>query len=84
LSKEEKPGHIGFITDEIKTAMKTVTCDPKDQPTCAIRANVTWVVDELNKSTPILKPLIDEGKLRVVGAYYNLETGKVEFLGEKR
>jgi carbonic anhydrase len=41
------------------------------------------VAQALRSSTPILKPKIDSGEVRVIGAYYNLDTGAVSFLDEK-
>ena len=46
----------------------------------AVRQNVRRVVNELrNESDPLLIALQRAGRLKVVGAYYNLETGFVEF-----
>lgn len=47
--------------------------------TQAVRANVRASVDHLMNGSDILKGLITEGALRVVGAEYSLETGRVEF-----
>jgi carbonic anhydrase len=46
----------------------------------AVRANVSASVNHLRSGSEILKRLIQEGNLLVVGAEYSLETGKVEFL----
>jgi carbonic anhydrase len=40
-------------------------------------------VQALRSSTPILKSKVDSGDVRVVGAYYSLDTGAVNFLEEK-
>jgi carbonic anhydrase len=45
-----------------------------------VRANVEMVVKQLRASTPILAPLVSRGKLKVVGAVYSLDTGKVAWL----
>jgi len=45
----------------------------------AVRANVRASVDHLRHGSPILERLIEEEGLRVIGAEYSLETGKVEF-----
>lgn len=45
----------------------------------AIKANVNSVVEQLQRS-PVLLKAINEGKLKVVGAYYTLRTGHVEIL----
>ncbi|HEY8650331.1 MAG TPA: carbonic anhydrase, partial [Chthoniobacterales bacterium] len=48
-----------------------------------VRANVKHVVQALRSSAPILKPKVDSGELKVVGAYYSLDTGSVAFLDAK-
>lgn len=45
----------------------------------AIKANVIAVVSNL-KQHPVLAKYIRDGKVDIIGAYYNLATGKVEIL----
>ncbi len=45
----------------------------------AVRDNVEYVARQL-EATPSLTPLIQEGKLVIVGGVYHLETGKVELV----
>ena len=47
----------------------------------AIRINVKMAVDHLRHGSPLLERLITREGLMVMGAEYDLETGKVEFLG---
>ena len=42
--------------------------------------NVAQTVQRIIDDSPLLKGLVDEGKLLVVGAMYDVATGKVEFL----
>lgn len=42
--------------------------------------NVAQTVQRILADSPLLKGLVDEGKLQVVGAMYDVATGKVEFL----
>jgi carbonic anhydrase len=46
----------------------------------AMRANVRNSVDHLRHGSAILEELVLKGRLRVVGAEYDLETGRVTFL----
>jgi len=46
----------------------------------SIRQNVIDVVTLLRADQPVLAPLVQSGKIRVVGACYNLDTGEVELL----
>ena len=43
----------------------------------AVVANVRFNVKRLQEATPILSDMVKAGKLRVVGAFYDLPTGKV-------
>lgn len=45
----------------------------------AIDLNVKTVVQEVSEKSPILKELIGQGKISVVGAKYELASGKVHF-----
>ena len=42
-------------------------------------ANVTMAVAEIREKSPILKEMEDSGQIKIIGAYYDLYTGKVEF-----
>jgi carbonic anhydrase len=44
------------------------------------RVNVQNTIDDLRKHSEILASLEKDGKIRIVGAIYHLDTGKVEFL----
>ena len=46
----------------------------------AIRANVRMSVSQLKHSSRSLEDLVDSGQLLIVGAEYNIDTGKVRFL----
>ena len=46
----------------------------------AIHYNVSHVVKQLRENCdPLFSEPLSEGKLKIVGAYYDLDTGKVEF-----
>ena len=53
---------------------------PGDAVDNAVRVNVTQVSAKLRASAPILAEMVSEHKLKVVGAYYDLENGKVTVL----
>ncbi len=68
-------GYIKFITDEIRTAIGEET-----DPYKAACLNVTRSRKLIEEG---LKEMIDRlGDISVVGAMYDIETGKVEFLPE--
>ena len=47
----------------------------------AVRAQISLVVEQLRRS-PILEKAVTAGTLKIVGAWYNLETGRVEITNE--
>ena len=80
IKNKPLPGHIEWLANVIRGSLVGSTCELKDQPTCAIKWNVAWVVKQLRQSAPVLAPLVQSGKLKVVGGYYDLQSGKVEIL----
>lgn len=44
------------------------------------KKNVEVAIEQIRAKSPILKDLLDEGKIEVYGAFYNLGTGKVDWL----
>ena len=67
---------IQDIANLIKPALKGIKGKNIES---AVKANVQWVVLQLKKD-PVVKKLMQEGKLDVVGGYYTLADGHVEFL----
>jgi len=76
----EVPGHIVTLINAIKPAATKVMGMPGDPVENAIRENVRMEVNELRQLEPVLAKRIKEGKIKIVGGVYNLETGKVEWL----
>jgi len=44
-----------------------------------ITNNVHKTVDDIRLQSPVMKTMEDEGKLKIIGAVYDMETGKVSF-----
>ncbi|MBN8246181.1 MAG: carbonic anhydrase [Verrucomicrobia bacterium] len=44
------------------------------------KRNITRTLEQIRAGSPMLRTLEDEGKIKIVGAYYNLHTGVVTFL----
>ncbi|MBL0388409.1 carbonic anhydrase [Tumebacillus sp. ITR2] len=82
LEKGTQPsGHIRSLVKRITPAVKTAQqSHPSDLVEASVRANVQRVVDEIKASHPQYAKRIHERKFRIVGARYDLETGKVELL----
>ena len=73
-------GHIGSIVKAITPALAKAKGLEGDLTDNTIRANVGLVVDQIRSSQPVLAGKSTEGKLKVVGAYYNIESGKVDLI----
>jgi carbonic anhydrase len=74
------PGHLPALVTALAPAVNAVQGAPGDLLTNAIRSNVTLNVEKLNAAAPILKSFVDDKKIRVVGAIYELKTGRVDLL----
>jgi carbonic anhydrase len=44
------------------------------------KENVKETIENIRKNSPILKEMEDKGEIKIAGAFYNIEDGKVEFL----
>ncbi len=73
------PGQIGSIIEAIKPAVERAKGQPGDELENAVKANVLLQMERL-KASPVIAELITEGKLIVVGGYYDLDTGEVSLV----
>jgi carbonic anhydrase len=72
------PGHIADLVTAMKPGIEAVVkAGGADLEQRAVVANVQANVKRLQTATPILADMVSSGKLKVVGAYYDLPTGKV-------
>jgi carbonic anhydrase len=79
----EAKGHLPALVDAIKPAVQAAAGLPGDRIENAVRINVENVVRQLRESKPILHELTLDGHLKVVGAVYSLETGRVTWLPDE-
>lgn len=73
------PGQIGSLLDAIKPAVESSKDQGGDRLENASKANVMLQAKRL-KASPVISKLIEEKKLKVVGGYYDLDTGAVNIL----
>jgi carbonic anhydrase len=73
------PGHIQSIVDALRPAYDVAIKQPGDLIDNMVRAQTKLTVRRL-RSDPLLQEFIHEGKLRVAGAYYSLDTGKASII----
>ena len=75
--KEPLPGSIGLLISRIRPAVLKAKGRPGDLLDNAIRANVEIGVRELRGLQPIVARALTRGRVKVVGALYDLRTGSV-------
>ncbi len=72
------PGHLPQLVDAITPAVRAARAKkPKNLLEGSIQENVRRNVSKLASSDPLIAPRVATGKVRVVGAEYELATGKV-------
>lgn len=79
---ENVPGHIVTLINEIKPAVAKCAHLPGNPVNNAVRQNVIDQVNNLRDLEPILHKKYINGEILIVGAVYDIHTGKVEFLNE--
>jgi carbonic anhydrase len=76
------PGHIVELINNIKPAVAKCAHLPGNPVNNAVRQNVIEQVNNLRDLEPILHRKYMDGEILIVGAVYEIHTGKVEFLPE--
>lgn len=82
-------GNLSEIVKEIKPAVdKTISLHPGEEVTSnnqelvdmVARTNVEMSLGYIRKNSPVLKEMEDKGEIKIVGAIYDVSTGRVSFL----
>lgn len=73
------PGRIGSLLEAIKPSVESSKEQSGDKLENACKANILAQVEEL-KSSSVLSELIKAEKLKIVGGYYDLDTGKISLV----
>jgi len=79
-------GNLTGLLTKIKPALDAVPADvqPRTSKNYAFvdqvsEANVRLVMQQIRERSPILRELLDQGQIGLVGGMYDLTTGKVQF-----
>ena len=80
VEAEDRRG-VGKLIEQVQVG--EVPTD-KAALTVGVRNNVDAAVTRLRKSSPTLNELARQGRIRIVGAVYSLESGQVEWLPAKK
>jgi carbonic anhydrase len=76
------PGHIVTLINAIKPAAELAKDRKGDHIENTVKVNVAMQVESLSKLEPVLSKRYTNKEIKIIGAVYDLETGKVEFLPE--
>ena len=82
------PGHnidslIAEITPAVERARQTQpNATGEEFLNIAVRENVYQQMFDLLKTSPLTATMVQNGQVKLIGAVYDISTGKVEFIGE--
>ncbi|MCC5652138.1 carbonic anhydrase [Nostoc sp. XA013] len=80
IKNEPLPGRIGLIIEGIKPSVERVKLRTGDIIQDAVIANIQYQTEKLQENSTILAKLLNEGKLKIVGACYDIDTGKINII----
>jgi carbonic anhydrase len=75
-------GHITELSNQIESAISENHSYPMDdlKADLTTKKSVNYTIQHIKARSKIINSLVQENKILIVGAFYNIETGKVEFL----
>jgi carbonic anhydrase len=73
-------GNLTQLVDQIKPAITGDKSNLDKMLDETSRKNVKLQIESILKNSEVIAGLVKEGKVKIVGAYYDLNTGKVEFI----
>ncbi len=80
---ERGANYSGAIAEMVLPIVPAViaakTARPRDLVDASVRENVRRVAEGLRRADPAIVQALEEGRLKIVGAHYELTTGEVEF-----
>lgn len=77
---ERLPGHMGSFVKAIKPAISKTKGQSGDPVDNTVVANVQYQIEKLKRSSTILSARSQDGKLKIVGGRYDLDTGEVTLI----
>lgn len=80
VSGVTETGDIPDVLKAILPAVEETKGQPGDHIDNAVRANARDIAKRLQSSGPIIAPHVESGEVKIVAAYYSLDTGQIELL----
>lgn len=78
------PQVVGQLDGAVARAQRRLSGMPPDEETlikCAIEENVWRTIEALITQSPAIYNRVQDGRLRVIGGIYNVDSGKLHWLG---
>jgi carbonic anhydrase len=82
--ENEIDNHIRALTDKIELAISTANVTEADPVQKALLSNIIFTVLSLKESRPVLSEAVKKDEIKIVGAVYDLSTGRVQWLDEQK
>ena len=78
---EKHNDHIQSLVDYIaaEEEEKIIPDSLRSNIDTLVKANIIHAIHLLRSSTPVLKPLVDKNEIKIIGSYYDLDSGNVVF-----
>lgn len=77
------PGRLPVLIDALEpSVLRALAFQPDNALNAAIEENVRRQVQRLRTISPLITQAITEGRVRVVGAVYDMQTGRVNLIDE--
>ncbi|AKG20827.1 carbonic anhydrase [Calothrix sp. 336/3] len=80
LKSVDAAGNIDSIIDNIQPGLKNINKNTNDALNDAVIANIQYQLEKIKEKSSILLNLVNQGKLKIIGARYDLDTGKVAII----
>ena len=80
VSGATETGDIPDVLKAILPAVEETKNQPGDRIDNAVRANAREIAKRLQSIGPIIPPRVQSGEVKIVAAYYSLDTGEIELL----
>jgi carbonic anhydrase len=81
IGTNKEMANIEGLVGQILPSVKAVKSQPGDILDNAIAKNVELTKADISNRSPLLARLIKEGKFSVIGGVYDLDSGRVNFIG---
>ena len=75
-----KLGNLTQLVQQIEPAITGDKLNMDSMMNETAKKNVALTIEDILKESPVIEQLVKEGSVKIVGAYYDITTGKVSFI----